>query len=64
VDYQRTAERQRIQAGQLSGRLGPEDFNVSTPGGRVISSFAVPRRQRPLPPAPAPARPKPEPLRL
>ena len=63
VDYQRTAERQRIQAGQLSGRLGPEgDFNVSTPGGRVISSFAVPRRQRPLPPAPA--RPKPEPLRL
>jgi len=63
VDYQRTAQRQRIQAGQLSGRLGPEgDFNVSTPGGRVISSFAVPRRQRPLPPVLA--RPKPEPLRL
>lgn len=63
VDYQRAAQRQRIQAGQLSGRLGPEgDFNVSTPGGRVISSFEVPRRQRPLPPAPA--RPKPEPLRL
>jgi LPS export ABC transporter protein LptC len=63
VDYQRAAQRQRIQAGQLSGRLGPEgNFNVSTPGGRVISSFAVPRRQRPLPPAPA--RPKPEPLHL
>jgi len=63
VDYQRTAQRQRIQAGQLSGRLGPGgDFNVSTPGGRVISSFEVPRRQRPLPPAPA--RPKPEPLHL
>ncbi|MCX5951560.1 MAG: LPS export ABC transporter periplasmic protein LptC, partial [Cyanobacteria bacterium] len=63
VDYQRTAQHQRTQAGQLSGRLGPGgEFNVSTPGGRVISAFQVPQRQRPL--APAPPRPRPEPLRL
>ena len=63
VDYQRAAQRQRTQAGQLTGRLGPGgEFNVSTPGGRVISAFQVPRRQRPLPPSPP--RPKPEPLHL
>ena len=63
VDYQRTAQKQRTQAGQLSGRLGPGgEFNVATPGGRVISAFQVPHRQRPLPPAPP--RPRPEPLHL
>ena len=63
VDYQRTAQKQRTRAGQLSGRLGPGgELNVATPGGRVISAFQVPQRQRPLPPAPP--RPRPEPLRL
>ena len=63
VDYQRAAQRQRTRAGQLSGRLGPGgEFHVSSPGGRVISAFQVPQRQRPLPPAPP--RPRPEPLHL
>ena len=63
VDYQRTSQRQRTRAGQLTGRLGPNgEMELSTPGGRVISAFQVPQRQRP--PAPSPARPKPEPLRL
>jgi hypothetical protein len=63
VDYQRAAQRQRTRAGQLSGRLGPGgEFQVSSPGGRVISAFQVPQRQRPLPPAPP--RPRPEPLHL
>jgi len=63
VDYQRTSQRQRTRAGQLSGRLGPKgELELSTPGGRVVSAFQVPQRQRPLPPSPA--RPKPEPLHL
>ena len=64
VVVERRANRQTLRGERLEGRLGPQgQLQLSSPGGRVLSRFEVPRRQG-RPPAPAPARRAPEPIRL
>lgn len=47
VDLQRQSQRQHSRAGVLEGKLGPDGTAALTnPGGRVISRFQVPLRQR------------------
>ena len=60
----RRQENQQFSQGELlSGRLGPGGlFTLSTPGGRVVSRFLVPRR--PQPPRLVRPRPAPAPIRL
>ncbi len=60
---ERAANRQSTRAERLSGRLGPNgQVEISTPGGRVVSRFQVPKRS--APPRPQPRRQAPEPIRL
>lgn len=64
VVVERRANRQTLRGERLEGRLGPQgQLQLSSPGGRVLSRFQVPRRQG-RSPAPAPARRAPEPIRL
>lgn len=64
VLVERPSNRQILQGERLQGRLGPQGrLEMTNPGGRVVSRFAVPRRQGRAQ-APAPRRQGPEPVRL
>lgn len=64
VALERRANRQSVRAEKLQGRLGSQgQLQLSSPGGRVVSRFQVPKRSA-RPRSPAPARRGPEPVRL
>jgi len=64
VLVERPSNRQTLRGERLVGTLGPRGrLEMTSPGGRVVSRFAVPRRQGRAP-APAPQRRGPEPVRL
>ncbi len=64
VALERRVNRQSVRAETLEGSLGPEgQLQLSSPGGRVVSRFQVPKRTAP-PRSPAPVRRGPEPVRL
>lgn len=64
VVVERQANRQILRGERLEGRLGPQGrLEMTSPGGRVVSRFQVPRRQGRSPTPPSPRR-GPEPIRL
>ncbi|MFM7266690.1 MAG: hypothetical protein ACKOZW_14090, partial [Cyanobium sp.] len=64
VQVERPGNRQSLRGERLVGMLGPRGrLELTSPGGRVVSRFAVPRRQGRAP-DPAPRRRAPEPIRL
>lgn len=64
VLVERRSNRQTLRGERLEGKLGPQgQLQMTSPGGRVVSRFAVPKRQG-RSPAPAPRRQKPAPIRL
>lgn len=63
IELRRGAQKQISRGERLSGRLGPGgEITLTSPGGRVVSSFQVQRR--PAPPRLARPRPAAEPIRL
>ncbi len=63
IELRRSQQQQLSRGERLSGRLGPGgEITLTSPGGRVVSSFQVPRR--PGPPRLTRPRPAAEPIRL